>query len=91
MIAVTESDVILVLVGIIQIIVIGLGVWILHTLVAILKVLEKLKTVAGVHGSSIKNLKDFRTYAESKLKELWSWYRRTLSQDGIPRVDPDED
>lgn len=74
--AISESDVIMVLLGLIQLIVVGLGAWILKTLIDLKVIMTEMRTILESNGRRIHNLEEFRQFAESKIKELWSWYKR---------------
>lgn len=75
-----QAEVITILFGLVQLIVVGLGVWMLKTLVAILTVLEGLKMVISSNKDDIKELQQYRNFSESKLKEMWAWYSRHISK-----------
>ena len=72
----TTTDVILTVIGILQLPVILIGAWILKTLVDLKVLIAVVKSKLDNHESRIHQLEEYKHWGESKIKEMWSQYQR---------------
>lgn len=88
MLGLTDTDILMMLWGLLQVIVIAIGAWILSTLLALKILMAEIKIRLETQDSRIHDLEVYKQFAESKLKEMWSKHTREARATSKPNIDP---
>ena len=89
MLGLNDSDVLMMLWGLLQVIVIGIGAWTLSTLLALKIIMAKIEVKLQTQETRTHELEVFRQFAESKIKEMWASHVRDF-RDSKPSINSHE-